>query len=225
MTFSATISNQKLEVDTQYTDSQISVDNKWDNSAVKNTGKSRQAPQKRKWALQIIKFGMLSFAVLGLCPKPSTADTTLVATEIRDIETCLDALEEFNWVCQEFNHLGWARTFGHNYWERGHLLFYRHDIDGDGTEDAIIKTEHVGLCSRGGPDCSHFFLFGDQPMADHPHVHGRYGEGAPVLTERDGVAGLYFSIRNPNVFHSIESIREKTLRAKQRSIEKRGVGE
>lgn len=178
--------------------------------------------------MQLLKFGILPFVALGLFAQPVAADTTLVATEIRNMETCLKTLQEFNWICQEFNHGGWVRRYGRTFWKKGRLFTYRHDVDGDGIDDAIVKVEHVGLCSRGGPVCAHYFLFGDQPASKHPHVDGAMGNGPIVLLNINGIESLYFQRfpeREKNYLYTIEEIRSNTLKSRQRSINPRGVGE
>ncbi len=152
----------------------------------------------------------------------------LSATEIKDAETCVAELNEFSWICQEFDHSGWEYVYGDTFWERGELVVYRYDIDSDGTIDAIVKLQHSGFCGRGGPNCSHLFLFGDQPASEHPYIGGlpQQTDGPPSLIVRNGETGLIFpkaQYRLPPppgfYFFPIGEIREKILSSQQVTLE------
>lgn len=167
----------------------------------------------------------LSFIpVVSAAQESAPNEIVLEATEIRDMDSCIDVLAEFKWICQEFNHTGWVNSYENTYWEVGRLLFYRFDLDGDSLDDGILKIEHVGWCGA-GLSCSHLFLFGDQPVADHPHYTINSSDGNPVLSIRSGrVEHIHWSLY-PDIYYRVSELREMTLGTPQKSLHVRPVGE
>ena len=157
--------------------------------------------------------------VVGLAGSAARAqDVVLVGVEVRSGEECLEVLGEFNWLCRQFELEGWMNDFGRPYWADSQLLFYRYDLDRDGIDDAIVKIQGGGYCARGGRhDCKHLYLFGDQPPSKYPHHWGTGGGGNVQMTEKEGTTGIIF-VDFPNLFHSIEMLKEKTLAAPSRDI-------
>lgn len=154
-------------------------------------------------------------AVIGLSGAARAEDVVLEGLEVRSGEQCMEVLAEFNWLCRQFELEGWVNDFGHPYWTDSQILFYRYDLDRDGLDDAIVKIQGGGYCARGGRhDCQHLYLFGDQPASEHPHIWGTGGGGNILITTKNGVHGLLF-VDFPNLFHSIEMLREKTLAGSQ----------
>lgn len=91
----------------------------------------------------------------------SAEDVYLESVEIRTGEDCVRVLAEFNWVCDEFESPAWVRSYERPFWggAMAPLIASRYDIDGDGTEDVMLKILFSGRCSRGGNfHCSHYFF-------------------------------------------------------------------
>lgn len=161
---------------------------------------------------------LMAAVTAGLAGMVRAEDVVLTGTEVRSQEECLEVLAEFNWLCPQFEREGWINDFGQPYWADSQLLFYRYDLDDDGLDDAIVKIQGGGYCARAGRhDCEHLFLFGDQPPAEHPHHWGTGGGGNVLITTQDGVPGLIF-LDFPQVFHSIDELRQKTLAAPSRQL-------
>jgi len=142
-------------------------------------------------------------------------DVKLEPAYFTNHQGCLDVLAEFGWFCTIYEGEMWGKLYGDTYWQitDGHPTpAYRHDLDGDGTEDMIVAVSH-GFCVRGGPtNCSHFFLFGDIPARDGAPGDDVPTHGVPLLTVRDGIAGLVFE-GNPNRFLPVAELRESSIRA------------
>jgi hypothetical protein len=155
---------------------------------------------------------------VGFVSAARAEDIVLKGVEVRSGKECLEKLDEFNWLCPQFERDGWINDFGQPYWADSQLLFYRYDLDDDGLDDAIVKVQGGGYCARAGRhDCMHLYLFGDQPPAEHPHIWGTGGGGNVRITTKDGVSGLIF-VDFPKVFHSIDELRQKTLTAPSRQL-------
>lgn len=153
-------------------------------------------------------------------------DVVLKGVEVRNGEQCLEALKEFNWLCRQFELEGWVLDYGQPYWPNSQIVFYRHDLDDDGLDDAVVKIQFGGYCARGGLlNCEMLFLFGDQPAAEAPHRWGITGGGHILVTTRNSVRGIMFggdsndfTNKDDLNFISISQLKEKTLAAPKRNL-------
>jgi hypothetical protein len=139
-------------------------------------------------------------------------DVVLKGVEVRSGEECLAVLAEFNWLCREFERPEWIRVYEKPFWNvGGQLLFYRHDIDVDREDDAIISIDlPFPRCSRGAPLCEHFFLFGNKIDSEDVRTIETIMYGYPVLSTRGGTPGIYFD-QSPQTFLTIEQIKDQIL--------------
>lgn len=153
-------------------------------------------------------------------------DVVLTGVEVRSSEQCLETLGEFNWLCRQFELEGWVNDYGQPYWSSGQIIFYRHDLDDDGLDDAIVKIQFGGYCARGGLlNCAMLLLFGDQPASNAPHSWGTTGGGHILVTTRNGVRGITFggasndfSNKGEMNFSPVDELRERTLASPQRDL-------
>ena len=145
------------------------------------------------------KLAIISILLLMALPGVATpqdhygAEEPIIGQTLRSYDACIDDLDEFGWVCEEFNHKGWENShLGEKFWSRGALISYKADLDDDGYPDLMLKVLHVGFCPRGGPVCPILFLFGDEPIAAHPRDHPFIADGIPTIYSRNEKRYLHF---------------------------------
>lgn len=168
----------------------------------------------------------LGLALMGWAGAAWAEDMVLEGVEVDNAEACMTTLAEFNWLCRQFELEGWVNSFGRPYWPTNQIVIYRHDLDEDGLEDAIVKIQGGGYCARGGRlNCAMLLLFGDQPPSDAPHSRIISGGGHILVTTRNGVKGITFggdsndfSKKDEMNFSPLDELREQTLASPQRDI-------
>ena len=140
--------------------------------------------RKLPYVLALISIG------IAHCSVAQDRDFRLTATDIHSDKECHTILAEFNWVCQEFSHSGWERTYGDPFWAESGLRAFRHDLDLDGRDDVILEVGRKEKCDP-TDGCKRYYLFGDQPAAEHPHAWGMvvYSD-QPVVPTENGELGL-----------------------------------
>jgi hypothetical protein len=148
--------------------------------------------------------------VVGSAGAARAEDVVLEGVEVRSGEECLEVLGEFGKVCQNFERPEWARAYGKPFWDLGQLLFYRRDIDLDGTDDGIVSIEGLPRCPRGGELCEHMVLFGEINVPDTIRILRTRMWGYPVLSSQNHEAGIYFNY-SPDTFLSIDQVKDEML--------------